>query len=89
MRYEGKRGKIENLVLDIVGRVSGEDDLSKLDYQAKLRDKLDIDSMDFLDVIMELRKRKKIEVPKEDYSRLATLDGCIDYLMEKHEERFS
>ena len=36
--------------------------------------------MDFLDIVMELRKRYKIEVPKEDYPRLATLDGCVEYL---------
>ena len=32
--------------------------------------------MDFLDIVMELRKRHKIEVPEEDYMQLATLDGC-------------
>jgi hypothetical protein len=29
---------------------------------------------------MELRKRYKIEVPKEDYPKLATLDSCVSYL---------
>jgi acyl carrier protein len=42
-----------------------------------------MDSMDFLDIVMELRKRHKIEVPKEDYPRLATLDGCVSYLLPK------
>ena len=41
--------------------------------------------MDFLDIVMELRKRYKIEVPKEEYPQLATLDGCIAYLRPKLE----
>jgi len=37
------------------------------------------DSIDFLDIIMELRKRYVIEVPEDDYMQLA-LDGSIAYL---------
>ena len=40
-----------------------------------------MDSMDFLDIVMELRKRYKIEVPKEDYGRLSTLDSCVSFLV--------
>mgnify|MGYP000055895944 FL=1 len=36
--------------------------------------------MDFLDIVMELRKRFNIEVPEKDYEHLATLAGCVSYL---------
>jgi len=36
--------------------------------------------MDFLDIVMELKKRYKIEVPTEDYLKLATMKSCIEYL---------
>ena len=36
--------------------------------------------MDFLDIVMELRKRYGVHVPEEDYKELATLQGCADYL---------
>lgn len=88
MRYEGKRGEIEKLVLEIVKDVSGEQDLSELNYEEKLRDQLDIDSMDFLDIVMELRKKYRVDIPKEDYLRLATLEGCVDYLSPKFSEDF-
>jgi acyl carrier protein len=39
--------------------------------------------MDFLDIVMELRKRHKVEVPSEDYSHLATLNSCVEYLTPK------
>ena len=45
-----------------------------------LRDQIELDSMDFLDIVMELRKRYGVHVPEEDYKELATLQGCADYL---------
>jgi acyl carrier protein len=36
--------------------------------------------MDFLDIIMELRKRYGIEVPEDDYMQLATIDSSVAYL---------
>jgi acyl carrier protein len=39
-----------------------------------------MDSMDFLDVVMELRKRYNIVVPEDDYMELATLDSSVAYL---------
>jgi acyl carrier protein len=39
--------------------------------------------MDFLDIVMELRKRHQIEVPEEDYMELSTLNGCVAYLQPK------
>jgi acyl carrier protein len=46
----------------------------------RIRDQVEMDSMDFLDIIMQLRKRYDIEVPEEDYMNLATLDGAVAYL---------
>ena len=48
-----------------------------------LRDQLQLDSMDFLDIVMELRKRYGIEVPEADYMQLASLDSCAEYLTPK------
>ncbi len=46
-----------------------------------LREQLELDSMDFLDIVMELRKRHKIEVPEADYPQLATLDSTVAYIV--------
>ncbi len=69
-----------DIILDIIATVAPDADLSELKGDVRLRDQLDLDSMDFLDIVMELRKRHKVEVPKEDYPELATLDGCVSYL---------
>ena len=45
--------------------------------------RLELDSMDFLDIVMELRKRHGIEVPEADYMQLASLDSSAEYLTPK------
>jgi len=74
---------VRSLVLDIIAVVAPDADLSNVKDDVRLRDQLDLDSMDFLDIVMELRKRFKIEVPKEDYPLLATLESCVNYLSPK------
>jgi len=71
---------IRQKIIDIIAEIAVDDDLSNLDDNIRLRDQLDMDSMDFLDVVMELKKRYKIEVPTDDYIKLATLKSCIEYL---------
>jgi len=72
--------QVKDIVLGIIAVVAPDVDLSNVKSDVRLRDQLDMDSMDFLDIVMELRKRYKIEVPKEDYPKLATLDSCVSYL---------
>ena len=75
--------QVKNIILGIISVVAPDADLSGLKGDVELRDQLDLDSMDFLDIVMELRKRYKVEVPKEEYPHLATLDGCVAYLTPK------
>lgn len=75
--------RVKKIVLDIIAVVAPDADLSDVKSDVRLRDQLDMDSMDFLDIVMELRKRYKVEVPKEDYQKLATLDSCAEYLAPK------
>jgi acyl carrier protein len=72
-------------VLDIIADVAPDEELSNVKPDVKLRDQLELDSMDFLDIVMELRKRHNIEVPEADYPELASLDSCAEYLTPKFE----
>ncbi|MEJ2270297.1 MAG: acyl carrier protein [Desulfobulbaceae bacterium] len=73
--------EIKNVILDIIQDIDDEADFDNLDPSEALRDQLDLDSMDFLDIVMELRKRYQIQIPEADYPQLATLDSCVNYLM--------
>lgn len=74
---------IKKLVIDIIADIAPDEDTSGLKPDVRLRDQLQLDSMDFLDIVMELRKRHGIEVPEADYIHLATLESCADYLLPK------
>ena len=74
------RDEIKDVILEIIEDIDEEADLANLDANAPLRDQLDLDSMDFLDIVMELRKRYKLQIPEEEYPQLATLASCVNYL---------
>ena len=67
-------------VKDIIAQIAPDEDVQSLDTGVRLRDQIELDSMDFLDIVMELRKRYGVQVPEEHYKELATLDGCVAYL---------
>lgn len=74
---------VRQIVIDIIADIAPDEDVTELDDKVSLREQLDLDSMDFLDIVMELRKRHKVEVPQEDYPKLATLESCVSYLSPK------
>ena len=71
---------VRQVILNILADIAPDEDISSIDDNTKLRDQIDLDSMDFLDIVMELRKRFNIEVPEKDYEQLATIAGCVSYL---------
>jgi acyl carrier protein len=71
---------IRDELIDILADIVPDEDLSQLDDQRPLREQIELDSMDFLDIVMELRKRYRIQIPEDDYVHLATLAGTVKYL---------
>ena len=74
---------VKKIVLSIIAEIAPDEDLSNVKPEVRLRDQLELDSMDFLDIVMELRKKYGIEVPEADYGKLASLDSCAEYLLPK------
>ena len=70
-------------IKDIITTIAPDEDVASLDRHERLRDQIELDSMDFLDIVMELRKRYGVQIPEEEYTELATLQGCVDYLSPK------
>jgi acyl carrier protein len=75
--------EIQIAIKDIIAQIAPDEDLSQLDPAVRLREQIELDSMDFLDIVMELRKLYGVQVPEADYKELATLDGCVNYLRPK------
>ena len=77
------REELREHVVEIIADIAPDEDLSDINDDEPLRDQIELDSMDFLDIVLELRKRHRVEVPEEDYQELATMDSTIDYLLPK------
>lgn len=75
--------EVKQIVIDIINEIAPDEDTSDLKGDVSLREQMDLDSMDFLDIVMELRKQHGIEVPEADYPELASLDSCANYLTPK------
>lgn len=74
------RDEIRDGLFRALTQVAPEADVSRIRPNVRLRDQLDIDSMDLLNFVIGVHKEFKIEIPEADYPRLVTLDGCIDYV---------
>jgi len=75
-----KADEIRSLVLEVIQEILPDEDVSQVKGDVRIRDQIEMDSMDFLDMIMELRKRYNVVVPEDDYMKLSTLDGAVAYL---------
>jgi acyl carrier protein len=51
--------------------------------QRPLRQQVDLDSMDWLNFLLALHEKFKVEILESDYERLATLDDLVAYLGDK------
>lgn len=72
--------EIREEIVDILSSIAPDEDLGELRDDAAFREQLELDSMDFLDIVMELRKRYRIQVPEEEYPQLASMESTVRYL---------
>lgn len=75
--------EIREAIIEILEDIAPDEDLSSLDDAKAFREQLELDSMDFLDIVMELRKRYRVQVPEEDYNHLNSMASTVEYLTPK------
>ena len=71
---------IRSAILQAIAEVAPEANLSALDGTVDLRDELDIDSMDFLNVLVGIDERLGVAVAERDYADVTTLDALVAYV---------
>jgi acyl carrier protein len=75
-----EKDAIRAAVLGELRRIAPEVEEGELDAGRPLRDQVDLDSMDWLNFLVALHERLKVEIPESDYARLGTLSQVVDYL---------
>jgi acyl carrier protein len=74
---------IRERVLGILAGLAPEMDVHSLKPEVRLRDQMDIDSMDFLNFLIGVDAELGVDIPEADYPKLATLNSIYAYLREK------
>ena len=74
------RPEIRTAIIDILSDIAPDEDYAQLKDDVAFREQLSMDSMDMLDIVLELRKRFKIQIPEEDYPHLISMESTLDYL---------
>ena len=72
--------EIRAVIADVIGGIAPEVHLAAVDPDRPLREQVDIDSFDFLNVIIRLHEVLGIDIPERDYGELATLNQAVAYL---------
>lgn len=77
------RPEIREVIIGILERIAPDEDLSNLDDSVPFREQMELDSMDFLDIVMELRKQYRVQIPESEYEHLITMESTVNYLEPK------
>jgi len=78
--------EIRALVLREIGTIAPEADLEQIDPTVNLREQLDIDSMDALNIMVGIHDATGVDIPEADYPQMTTLDRCVAYLRARIKE---
>ena len=72
--------EIREQVIDILQDIAPDEELGDIQDGQAFRDQLELDSMDFLDIVMELRKRYRVQIPEQDFVALESMESTVNYL---------
>ena len=72
--------EIKTIVVQQLQQIAPEIDVSQIDFAIDLREQVDFDSMDILNLVVAIHEATGVEIPEADYPQMVSLDGCIRYL---------
>lgn len=71
---------VKSTILSIIGQIAPEVPADTIDPGANLQDEIDLDSMDFLRVIVMIKEQLGVEIPEADYGKVTTLESMVNYV---------
>jgi len=79
MTQDNIRGEVLSVLTTIAPEVEADD----IRDDVLLRDQVDLDSMDWLNLLIGIHKRLQVDIPESDYASLRTLTDVVRYV-EQH-----
>lgn len=77
------RADIQSTLLAILESVAPEADFDDIAPDEDVREALDIDSFDFLNVLIALNEQTGVEIPEADYGQLNSINDIVQYVAMK------
>ena len=81
-----RKDDVRGAVLATIASIAPDTDVQRIRPDQPLRQQIDLDSMDWLNVMVDLGDRLSIQIPESAYGRLATLDSIVDYVVSRRAE---
>ncbi len=75
--------EIRAVALATLKSIAPEVEADELRGDRPLRNQVDLDSMDWLNFLLGLHEKLKVDIPEADYAKLITLDDVVAYLLAK------
>src|SRR3569832_1656008 len=74
------RPELQSVVMSTLQSIAPEVEAAELAADQPLRNQVDLDSMDWLNFLIGLHQKLKVEIPESDYAKLRTLNDLLEYL---------
>ena len=75
--------EVQQAIYDVIGGIAPEAEPGKISPDENLREALDIDSFDFLNLLIGLHERLGVQISEADYGKLTTMSALVHYLLSK------
>ena len=75
--------ELRTVVIATLKTIAPEVEEGDLRTDRPLRNQVDLDSMDWLNILIGLHQKLQVDIPEADYARLVTLGDVLDYLRKK------
>ncbi len=72
--------EIKTLYLRELHKIAPEVDPNEIDPAVDLREQIDLDSMDILNLAVAIHEATGIDIPEADYPQMTSVNGCVAYL---------
>lgn len=79
--------EIKALVMSELKKLAPEVETDQIDPAVDLREQIDLDSMDMLNLMVAIHEATGVDIPEADYPQMATLNGCVTYLRARMKAR--
>ena len=77
------KSRISDEIVKAITTVAPDINPDEIEPDTDLRAELDLDSMDFLNIVVALHEALQVEIPEADYPQLTNLGALTDYLAGK------